>query len=67
MTKADTIARIALTLPEKPTSGDVLRALGLAFDGGHIEGHLAGFTAAIENQTRTMDLVFGALSPKTAA
>ncbi|MDE2098660.1 MAG: hypothetical protein KGL39_15505 [Patescibacteria group bacterium] len=31
---ADRTAAIALTLPPRPTSGDILRALNLAFIGG---------------------------------
>jgi hypothetical protein len=43
--RGSAIARIALEIPDKPTSGDLLRALHQAYEAGERKGFGDGFTA----------------------
>lgn len=58
----DTIARIALSIPEQTTSADILRALNQAYQAGERAGFDRGFTSSTQAR-RVLDEAIAELLP----
>ena len=67
MNSGKQVAAIALDIPAKPTSGDLLEALCRAYEAGFTagrsEGFSAGYSGASAHHVAVQDLVMKALQP----
>ena len=58
---ADIVARIALGMPEKVTTGDLLAALTEAAQCGEIRGYERGMTDGMNHAARSQEMIMKAV------